>query len=87
MDIPAVLALARSLMEQHGVGDWGLALDRARRRAGLTDHARHRITLSRALMSLYDESGPAHPARGRPRLSESRVERPSANECPCALYL
>lgn len=56
MDIPAVLALARSLMEQHGVGDWGLSLDRARRRAGLTDHARHRITLSRALMSLYDES-------------------------------
>ena len=56
MEIPDVLALARSLMEQHGVGDWGLALDRARRRAGLTDHARHRITLSRALMSLYDEA-------------------------------
>ncbi|MCL3777474.1 MULTISPECIES: SprT-like domain-containing protein [unclassified Actinomyces] len=56
MEIPAVLALARALMQEHGVGDWGLELDRARRRAGLTDHARHRITLSRALMGLYDET-------------------------------
>lgn len=56
MDIPAVLALARALMEEHGVGDWDLSLDRARRRAGLTDYARRRICLSRALMSLYDEA-------------------------------
>ncbi len=56
MEIPSVLALARALMVEHGVDDWGLELDRARRRAGLTDHARHRITLSRALMSLYDEA-------------------------------
>ncbi|CAM3184942.1 SprT-like domain-containing protein [Actinomyces slackii] len=40
-------------MEEHGVGDWELALDRARRRAGLTDHGRRRITLSRQLMGLY----------------------------------
>ncbi len=42
-------------MDEHGVGEWELGLDRARRRAGLTDHARRRITLSRALMELYSE--------------------------------
>lgn len=56
MEIPQVLALARTLMAEHGVGDWELTLDRARRRAGLTDHARRRISLSRALMELYDEA-------------------------------
>lgn len=56
MEIAEVLALARSLMAEHGVGDWELALDRARKRAGLTDYARRRISLSRALMGLYDES-------------------------------
>lgn len=55
MEIAEVLALARSLMEQHGVGDWELTLDRARKRAGLTDYARRRISLSRALMELYSE--------------------------------
>ena len=54
--LPDVLVLARSLMTAHGVGDWELDLDRARRRAGQTDHARRRITLSRHLMSLYDEA-------------------------------
>lgn len=56
MNLPDVLDLARTLMVEHGVGDWGLGLDRARRRAGQTDHTRHRITLSRHLMALYDEA-------------------------------
>ena len=56
MNLPDVLSLARSLMEEADVGDWDLAFDRARRRAGQTDHARRRITLSRHLMSLYDEA-------------------------------
>ena len=56
MNLPDVLSLARSLMEEADVGDWDLAFDRARRRAGQTDHARRRITLSRHLMSLYDET-------------------------------
>ncbi|BDA64557.1 SprT-like domain-containing protein [Actinomyces capricornis] len=56
MHLPDVMALARELMEEHGVGHWGLELDRARRRAGQTDHARRRITLSRHLMALYPES-------------------------------
>ena len=54
--LPDVLALARSLMATHGLEDWELDLDRARRRAGQTDHARRRITLSRHLMRLYDEA-------------------------------
>lgn len=53
MDAHDALALARDLMDAHGVGDWEVALDRARRRAGQTDHSRRRITLSRALMALY----------------------------------
>ena len=56
MHLPDVLDLARALMATHGVEDWELGLDRARRRAGQTDHARHRITLSRHLMGLYDEA-------------------------------
>ena len=56
VNLPDVLSLARSLMEEADVGDWDLAFDRARRRAGQTDHARHRLTLSRHLMSLYDEA-------------------------------
>ena len=55
VNLPDVLSLAHSLMEEADVGDWDLAFDRARRRAGQTDHARRRITLSRHLMSLYDE--------------------------------
>lgn len=56
MDLPDVVTLARSLMQLHGVGHWHLELDRARRRAGQTDHRRRRITLSRHLMSLYSEA-------------------------------
>ena len=56
MNLPAVLILARALMEEAGVGDWELGFDRARRRAGQTDHARRRLTLSRHLMLLYDEA-------------------------------
>lgn len=56
MHAPDALTLARHLMETYGVGDWELGLDRARRRAGQTDHSRRRITLSRHLMSLYSEA-------------------------------
>ncbi|MDU0347562.1 SprT-like domain-containing protein [Actinomyces sp. MRS3W] len=56
MNLPDVLPLARLLMEEHGVGTWSVSFDRARRRAGQTDHTRRRITLSRQLMALYDEA-------------------------------
>ena len=56
VNLPDVLDLARSLMEEAGVGNWELTLDRARRRAGQTDHTRRRLTLSRHLMSLYDQA-------------------------------
>lgn len=56
MHLTDVLTLARALMEEHDVDHWELELDRARRRAGQTDHGRRRITLSRHLMSLYSEA-------------------------------
>lgn len=55
VQLPNVLTLARSLMVEHGLGDWTVDLDRARRRAGQADHTRRRITLSRHLMALYSE--------------------------------
>ena len=56
MHLTDVMTLARALMEEHDVGHWELELDRARRRAGQTDHGRRRITLSRHLMGLYSEA-------------------------------
>lgn len=46
--------LARTLMDAHGLGDWGFRFDRARRRAGSCVHATHTITLSGVLVDLYD---------------------------------
>ena len=56
MHLTDVMTLARALMEEHDVGHWELELDRARRRAGQTDHGRRRITLSRHLMGLYSKA-------------------------------
>lgn len=55
MELYEVDALARELMAEHGLTDWDFGFDRARCRAGLTNHTARRITLSRALMALYDE--------------------------------
>ncbi len=44
--------LARSLMKQHGLGDWHFAFDHARRRFGSCQAARRLITLSRTLTFL-----------------------------------
>lgn len=56
MELHEVDALARELMAEHGLTGWDFAFDRARRRAGLANHTARRITLSRALMALYDEA-------------------------------
>lgn len=48
-------ALARALMDAHGLGDWVFRFDRARRRAGSCVHATHTITLSAVLVDLYDD--------------------------------
>ena len=55
MDMPAVAALARELMDAHGLNEWGLRFDRARRRAGMTSFSDSTISLSRVLMPLFDE--------------------------------
>ncbi|MCI5825709.1 MAG: SprT-like domain-containing protein [Arcanobacterium sp.] len=59
VDIDSVRALANELMAQHGIvgsSGWSFGFDHARRRAGQTDFARRRITLSAPLMRLYSES-------------------------------
>lgn len=47
-------ALARELMDRHGLRQWTFAFDRARRRLGCCDYRRRRITLSRAFVECND---------------------------------
>ena len=47
-------AMARELMDHHGLGNWSLRFDRARRRAGACVHTRREIRLSGPLVDLYD---------------------------------
>lgn len=56
MDLQIVQQLARGLMDRHGLEQWGLVFDRARRRAGMTRYQEQVISLSRPLMQLYDEN-------------------------------
>ena len=46
-------AMARALMDEHGLRDWRLVLDRARVRAGVCRPARCEIGLSRVLTQLH----------------------------------
>ncbi len=55
MDLQIVQQLARVLMDSHGLEQWDLVFDRARRRAGMTRYNDQIISLSRPLMQLYDE--------------------------------
>lgn len=55
MEIAAVQTLARQLMAEHGVSDWALTFDHARRRAGMTDYRRRTISFSKPLMLIYPE--------------------------------
>ena len=48
VNLPDVLSLARTLMEEADVGDWELAFDRARRRAGQTDHGHDAVWAAEA---------------------------------------
>ncbi|MCF2707044.1 SprT-like domain-containing protein [Arcanobacterium haemolyticum] len=56
MDIDQVCFLARDLMDRHGLTEWNLAFDRAKRRAGQTNFSKRTISLSAPFMRLYDES-------------------------------
>lgn len=52
MNLHEAAHLARTLMSEHGIGDWAFAFDHARRRFGACNYARRRITLSRAMVLL-----------------------------------
>ena len=56
MDLQIVQQLARGLMDSHGLEQWDLVFDRARRRAGMTRYNHRVISLSQPLMQLYDET-------------------------------
>jgi predicted SprT family Zn-dependent metalloprotease len=55
MNLYTARHLARSLMSEHGIGDWTFAFDHARRRFGSCQPTRKRITLSRMLTLLNEE--------------------------------
>lgn len=56
MKLADAQALARALMDDHGLTEWNFRFDRAKRRAGSCTYATRTITLSRALTQLYDEA-------------------------------
>lgn len=55
MDLDAVRALGADLFHQHGISDWTLRFDHAKRRAGSCHAEARTISLSRHLMALYEE--------------------------------
>ena len=55
MDLVQARKLARSLMNAHGLTDWRLMFDHARRRFGACHYLKKMITLSRTLTHLNDE--------------------------------
>src|SRR5699024_6211387 len=55
MDTTRALALARQLLDEHGLDDWSVTLDRARRRAGVCRYQRRQISLSGPLTRIHDE--------------------------------
>ena len=55
MQTSAALRLARTLLDEHGLRDWTVGLDRAKARAGATHFRTRRITLSGPLTRVHDE--------------------------------
>lgn len=53
MDVNGARALARHLMDEHGLLQWSLRFDSAKRRAGLCRYDTQTISLSRPLTALY----------------------------------
>lgn len=54
MELEETAALARQLLDAHGLGDWRFGWDRARRRFGCCWSSRKLITLSKPLTELND---------------------------------
>ena len=55
MDLVQARRLARGLMNEHGLSDWRLMFDHAKRRFGACHYSKRMITLSRVLTLLNDE--------------------------------
>ena len=55
MDLRAALALADSLLAEHGLHDWTATLDRAKTRAGACRFAARQVSLSGPLTRLHSE--------------------------------
>ena len=55
MELQAAYTMAREMLDSHGLHEWDLAYDRARRRAGLTNFTTGTISLSRPLTQLFSE--------------------------------
>ncbi|UFU06826.1 SprT-like domain-containing protein [Ruania halotolerans] len=55
MDLNTALELGRQLLNEHGLTEWQLRLDSARRRAGLCRYDTRTISLSRHLVPLLDD--------------------------------
>ncbi len=56
MELEAARRLGRELLDEHGLGDWTLVFDRAKRRAGICRYATRQIGLSAPLTSLHAEA-------------------------------
>lgn len=56
VDLEEAARLARTLMVEHGLSDWTLVFDRAKRRAGICRYDRRQIGLSAPLTALHDEA-------------------------------
>ncbi len=55
MDLNDAAAIGRRLLDEHGLTDWALVFDRAKRRAGICRSGRKEIGLSAPLTSLHPE--------------------------------
>lgn len=55
MNTTAALRLARALLDEHGLRDWRVALDRAKTRAGVTVFGTRTISLSAPLTRVHTE--------------------------------
>ena len=55
MELHDAVALAESLLAEHGLDDWRVELDRAKRRAGICRYADRTIGLSAPLTQLHSE--------------------------------
>lgn len=95
MQTTVALRLARGLLDEHGLRDWTVGLDRAKTRAGATHFGKRRITLSGPLTRLHGEDlvrdtilheiahalvGPAH---GHDAMWKAKARQLGASDSRC----